>query len=382
MTQSKRRLLGFYAVSIALLFLVVELMSKFATSYLSGLGIFFNKAIIQQDYREYLRVRDPVLGWVTLGNAVDAFGARRDFSAYSSSRPCIDVYGDSFTWGSEVRDEDAWAGRLSDLLKCRVRNFGVAGYGSDQAYLRFLNTKQHSSVVFLDHWSDNILRNVNQFRNFLAPGPEYGFKPRFVLRGAELSLIPLPSVPEGAVQAFLDKPQRALHDEFFLPNSPWGPLIASFPYSWSLVRSYDNWMIRAKLKRQPIYAGFYSPEHPSHALALTSALLTDFYSKASAQGIRAVVILIPACRDFAEKKRLGAFPYEPLTRGLREAGVRFLDMGELIATRYHDDFRRLFVTCAGHFNAQGNQLEAEISSEYAHREKLLELETGLHKTPE
>src|SRR5262249_47154185 len=163
----------------------------------------------------------------------------------SNARPCLDVYGDSFTWADEVGDRDTWSARLSDLLKCRVRNFGVVGYGSDQAYLRFLNAKEHSPVVFLGHWSDNVLRNVNQFRNFLAPGVHCGFKPTFVLRDAVLSQVPVPTVPESELQSFFAKPQLVLHHEFFLPNSPWGPLIASFPYSWSLVRGYGNWMIRA-----------------------------------------------------------------------------------------------------------------------------------------
>ena len=343
-----------------------------AISFLSRNGIFFDKAIIQQNYREYLRVRDPVLGWGPLAKAVDLFGARRDLSTYSNSRPCLDVYGDSFTWGDEVADKDAWATLLSDLLKCRVRNFGVGGYGSDQAYLRFLNAKDHSPVVFLDHWSDNILRNVNQFRNFLVPGPQYGFKPRFVLRDAELSRLSLPSVPESALQAFFDNPGLVLTHEFFLPNSPSGPLIPTFPYSWSLVKGYGNWMIRAKLRGRPIYADFYSPDHPSHALAVTSAILTDFYSKATAQGIRAVVVFFPGCRDFDEKRKLGEFPYEPLVRTLREAHVRSLDMGELIAEKYGADFQRLYVTCRGHLNPQGNRLVAEIISQYTQREKLID----------
>src|SRR5262249_30611609 len=106
MTQSRKRLLGFYAVSIALLFLVLEGISKLATSYLSTVGIFFDKATIQQNYGVYLRVRDPLLGWIPLASAVDAFGARKDFSAYSNARPCLDVYGDSFTWADEVGDRD------------------------------------------------------------------------------------------------------------------------------------------------------------------------------------------------------------------------------------------------------------------------------------
>src|SRR5215469_11308455 len=167
--------------------------------------------------------------------------------------------------------------------------------------MRFLNATDHSPVVFLDHYSDNILRNVNQFRNFISPHTQYGFKPRFVLRDGALSAQPLPSISEKALQAFFDEPQLILHEEFFLPNSPSGPLIASFPYAWSLIKAYDNWMIRAARARQPPWTDFYSPEHAAHGLALTSAILTDFYSNATAQGIQPVVVLLPDCKDFAEK---------------------------------------------------------------------------------
>ena len=77
----------------------------------------------------------------------DDSGARIDHSSFKNSEQCVDVYGDSFTWG-HTKGEYSWPSVLSELLKCRVRNFGVPAYGTDQAYMKFLlnNNKRSSSI--------------------------------------------------------------------------------------------------------------------------------------------------------------------------------------------------------------------------------------------
>ena len=165
--SSKRYVLALLALTI----LVVEGISFLAGIYLQPLGIFY-KPIIADDYPEYLAIRDPVLGWPapnTFGQdgERDAVGSRiiplfPDPASYS---PCVALYGDSFTWSSEVDHAHAWSNVLSGLLQCRVANYGVGGYGTDQAYLRFLhNEKDVAPIAILNHLSENILRNVNQFR--------------------------------------------------------------------------------------------------------------------------------------------------------------------------------------------------------------------------
>jgi hypothetical protein len=71
---------------------------------------------------------------------------------------------------------------LAARLNCRVGNFGVGGYGTDQALLRFMhNPSDPSSVAVLGIFADNIQRNVNRVRYFLVGGDPLLIKPRFVL---------------------------------------------------------------------------------------------------------------------------------------------------------------------------------------------------------
>ena len=168
---------------------MLKISAIIATSIVAGVALFvslkgwpgliYSPAQITQPFAEYMAKRDPVLGWVK--------PVRDDLFP---GEPCASVFGDSFTFSQEVSDAEAWPALLSGLLGCRVENYGVGGYGSDQAFLRFRQTPARGRVVMLNHLSENVLRNVNQFRNLIAPSHEWQLKPRF-LPGGEF--VPLPS---------------------------------------------------------------------------------------------------------------------------------------------------------------------------------------------
>lgn len=96
---------------------------------------------------KYLHVHDPVLGYVPRagvrghtrdGGAVTIDGDGLRFSGDTpplSDRPILAV-GDSFTYGEDVGDLEAWPAQLQRLIGRRVLNGGVSGYGLDQIVLR------------------------------------------------------------------------------------------------------------------------------------------------------------------------------------------------------------------------------------------------------
>lgn len=109
----------------------------------------------------------------------------------------VAVFGDSFTFGEEVSDEETFAHRLEELLPgVEVLNFGVHGYGHDQAllYLREALPLYQPDVVLVGHVNDDALRNMLTFRSFA--------KPRFRLAGETLHLegVPVPT-PEAVLAA-------------------------------------------------------------------------------------------------------------------------------------------------------------------------------------
>ena len=116
----------------------------------------------------------------------------------------IALFGDSFTAGDDVRDGETWGHRLESRLveagmRAEVLNFGVSGYGMDQAYLRWRKTgaDYQPDIVIFGLQPENLKRNVNVFRQALNPRPgALPFsKPRFVLDGGDLQLINSPAIP-------------------------------------------------------------------------------------------------------------------------------------------------------------------------------------------
>ncbi len=84
----------------------------------------------------------------------------------------IAVYGDSFTFGEEVDDNETYVHQLQKFLpRSEAMNFGVHGYGHDQIYLYMQETLREydPDIVVLGYVRDDARRNMRQFRDFAKP---------------------------------------------------------------------------------------------------------------------------------------------------------------------------------------------------------------------
>jgi len=360
-----RRLL-LYLVTILLAVLVVEGVSYIAARVLLPAGLLVERPDLS-GYAEYLQIRDPVLGWPSPGiygtGEYDVSGSRvvpafPDLTLDS----CVALFGDSFTWGDEVAPEHAYGNVLAELLNCRVANYGVGGYGTDQAAIRFMQVVDDDApIVILGHFADNITRNVNQLRDFIA-GDRFGFKPRFVLEEDELRQVPLPTLSAEEYGDAVNRAAELLPHEFFQPDT-WGAAgVMKAPYSRAVAHAALHYRVVSALRGiRPTYAPFYQPEHPSRALEVTTRLLAKTASIAAQRGQRFVVLLIPDLHDL-EAVRAGKIPaYEPLRQALDAAGIELIDAADYFAEQHAgQDFCSLFVNCgASHFNPAGYRMLAE-----------------------
>lgn len=137
----------------------------------------------------------------------------------------IALFGDSFTAGDDVRDDEVWGARLERLLRdagirAEVLNFGVGAYGMDQAYLRWRHQGKdfEPDIVIFGLQPDNLKRNLNVFRQLMnIHGPPLT-KPRFVLANAGLELLNSPALPPdkliAAFENFADQPLAA-HEYYY-----------------------------------------------------------------------------------------------------------------------------------------------------------------------
>jgi hypothetical protein len=121
------------------------------------------------------------------------------------------LFGDSFTNGAEVMASETWGAFAEAALRgahggpVEVLNFGVNGYGVDQAFLRWQNTgaKYSPAIVVLGLQVENLKRNLNLVRPLYTRTTENlpFSKPRFVLEGGTLRVVNAPSVPPESLVA-------------------------------------------------------------------------------------------------------------------------------------------------------------------------------------
>lgn len=353
-------------VLIGIVALPVEIMSYMAGKILASKSLLYNPPQIES-YTSYLQNRDPVLGWpnpASFGqDEFDQSGSRIVPKFPDPSLPsCAALFGDSFTWGEEVTPEQAYGNVLAGLMGCRVANYGVGGYGTDQAYLRYESmTKVNAPIVILGHYSENIIRNINQERGFLT-NQAIGLKPRFILEGNKLRLVPLPALTEAEHLSLRTHAHELLPYDYFAPGGPSGIHSLKFPFTLSVLGTIQHYRLMAKLKRQPSYAQFYDPAHSSQALQVTEAIIKKFASEAQRRKQKPMVLLIPDEKDLRWLRDHGSLPYTELATRLKSAGIIVPDAAEEL-NKYlgKRDPCELYTRCGGgHFNPEGYKQLAEI----------------------
>jgi len=334
-------------IYLMFLFVLVEIFSFAIGKVLQGKWSMYRDPIVQDgknavSYDEYLKTRDPDLGWPRAEdfgkNTYDHDGARwcLDSGVNNSERWSISLYGDSFTADKIGGNTDHWGCRLQRLTGTKTKNYGVGGYGTDQALIRYLNNKEDGAeVVILAHMSDDISRNLTRYRDFLTYSQDWAFKPRFVIdKAGKLKNIPMPTLTSEDYNRFigLQDPQLILPHENFHPNGPSGAVRLTFPYTLSIIRNFDFWELQSRLAGKASYAAFYSKEHPFKGLQITTAIMLRFVQEAKLRGQSPLLVLFPGQDDLNYYRENKRWHYQNLIDALREEGQNPINFGETLLT--------------------------------------------------
>jgi hypothetical protein len=137
------------------------------------------------------------------------------------------VAGDSYTHGDEVADSESFPASLERILQVPVANFGVGGYGPEQALLKLeglIDRFPRTRVAVLAITYDSIGRMVNSYRPvyFRETGFLFGLKP-YVLNGEFHGLI--------GGRPFRDFPSMLAAANIGFDTDFWRRARARFPYS-------------------------------------------------------------------------------------------------------------------------------------------------------
>ena len=260
---------------------------------------FFDRA----DLSAAARARHRPVGWP------DMWEPRPEKGVFT--RLCAAAFGDSFTYGDEVGDDETWPHYLAVATQCEVRNFGYSAYGADHAVLRDEEERPPSRVVLLGVSAEMPRRSVAASWTFYGGSSlqrRYGFpdyyyeKPYFRPSGEGLEPVPLPAEPVTP-----DSLRRHHRLDYFMQHR-WTRL--AFPYSAAAARA----VYLRFAEPEDFTAERWQPEHPSGAAELTLRLIGRMRQEVLEAGSELVVVMIPPPDELA-----GAVPlYTPFLGALKQ----------------------------------------------------------------
>lgn len=275
----------------------------------------------------------------------------------------IACFGDSFTHGDEVSNSNKWTAVLErSAPNLEVLNFGVGGYGVDQAYLRFTHEgpAYRPHVVMIGFMTDNIERHVNVYRPFVRAHTLMPMtKPRFHVKDGALRLQRNPLPKQAQYLDLLKNPRRIVED---LREHDYHARHAYHESDWDVLAKVRllKLSVSSLLKGRAITRNgvFIRGTEP---YIVTLHLIEQFAADVKKAGATPVVVLFPGAEDLRAARRGRPLPYAPLREDLEQRGHLVLDT--------HDGFRevadrhRVKSLCRGHYSALGNHVVAD----YMHR---------------
>ncbi len=272
----------------------------------------------------------------------------------------IVAFGDSFTHCSESTQADCWAPRLEQAWPgTEVLNLGVPGFGPDQAWLRYQRDGRayNGCAVLIGHFVGDIERVVNRFRPFIAPDDSVVLsKPRFVLDGDGLSLLPTPvSDPRQLLDPQWAEATLGPHDAWFVPGTfVRSPLDASWLVRLGRTAAYHRHrkVFERGERTYPLYA------EEQEAFQVTWRVLAGHAEDVRNDGASPIVLIFPGRLDLATVVNFDVKPYGLLIDRLRTTGVNVVDLTSALS----EEARRtglddLFEDT--HYSKRGNQIVAD-----------------------
>jgi hypothetical protein len=296
----------FYLVTAALLLASIELTAGlgfavglilpetiFRTEYFDCNGC---KAIENISDKDLPSGPNPLLGWSLYDRDLgwDSYRNGKRNIPRVFERQCASAFGDSFVHGDEVNDDKAWAYLLSVQLGCEVENFGVGGYGLDQAFLKYLKYRPKGDLVVVGVTQETLRRNLAASWRFYGSIPNSLPKPFFRLSGDDLLLEKPP--------ANLDRMSIRKHHRF---DRYARPFVVQFPYSAALLRVlyYRTFSDAWRLNRVEPYESAWT--HPD-ARALSFRILQRFAKVVSQDEKKIIFLIVPNADGVAQDRKVYA----------------------------------------------------------------------------
>ena len=328
----------------------------------------------------------PTLGWTNNPNYQPYYNAQGTRNPGKTFHPFPDqgviriaLFGDSFTRDSKVQFEQSWGYLLEQSmndagLRVEVMNFGVSGYGIDQAYLRWELEGQsyHPDVVILGFYPAEIGRNleVHHLKNWgLFDGGNAFSKPRFILNSAhELELINSPTLAPGELlsraNSFGDLPYIE-YDSLYLSHlddfrmNPWRVFWIGRLVEANLSSNRFNLMDYYRF--DDLY------DLSKEAAQVSLKIIGRFGDSVRRRGAKFIILNMAQVQDIYHLQHGKPLRYTPILEELESEWTVVRTENEIQKL----PLEKLFVADDGHHAPLGSRTVAEVISNYLKGEKVL-----------
>ena len=267
------------------------------------------------------------------------------------------IFGDSFTHGDDVPFQNTWGHYLENDLKehninAEILNFGVGGYGMDQAFLRWKKEGRSykPSIVIFGLQLENMKRNINLIRQIYNFSTGIPFaKPRFLLKNGNLLLINVPT-PD---------PQRVV--DIMGKFSSWE--LAQYEYWYKPEEYHGNVLLRSKLIAF-VYSWFKSKikghrMHDEDSEQLSLKIITSLKEDVESAGAKFYVVYLPTRLDIKSIKRKKMIPHLNFFNKLE--GVAPVIHPEASFLKEKTDIKKFIPR---HYSPQANKMVADAIADF------------------
>ncbi len=272
----------------------------------------------------------------------------------------IALFGDSFTHSDDVVYEDSFGARLEAGLRtagvrAEVLNFGVGGYGIDQAMLRYLvqGRALKPDLVVLGFQPEDLKRNLNLLRPLYDPRTRLPFaKPRFIFEGDGISLINVPVLPPDQVAGVLRDLDHweLLPHEYFYDAADYRRVWWRYSRLLATLADLGAGPDESYLLKRVLY------RDGSEAQRLGWAVIRSFAQEVEANGAGFMIVHLPTVGDLEVRQRAGRWPYQAFLGALKDQ-YDVADPGDRLLSAIME--QGVAAVFAGHYTSLGNRIVAE-----------------------
>lgn len=234
----------------------------------------------------------------------------------TQGKTTIALVGDSYTFSEEVRYEESWGYHLDQMLgeEVQVLNFGVPGYGVDQAYLRYENDARRwkPKVAIFGLFSHDFQRTMDIYTFLAHPGWQMPFsKPRFIMRGEEIEIVNEPPLRPEAIfsrDSIFDLPFLEL-DRGYTEDD------------WQTSFYHSSYLFRLFVSLFPRWSDVTSDFSEEAVVSINASILKSFVQTAAREGTVPMAVYFPGRTELGRSSS----PPTVVKRVLHDVGMGYAD---------------------------------------------------------